>query len=466
MAIFQMRIVLAMAACLAAMAFSPLLATAAAQTGAISGEVVNQQDSPVANVVVTTSDTGGIAYSASTDAAGSFTLENLPAPASYVLTFTPPPGYTGSTFTTDAADGQNSDIGDITVQAQPGSIVGVVTDQNGVALYGMQVQVSAFDSTRTGPTGSYALTDLLPGSYPLTVMDGNDPLSEGTVTVAGATSTANVTLPAPDVPAGTGAKNVARDLSYLNAERAALGLPAGIVENPRWAVECAAHDRYLLENHLLAHPENPSLPGASPGGAWAGTSAILSDGTRWTKGRNPWENAPIHLNQLLSPSLSVIGIDDSHGYLCATTWPGMLRPAVTKDTIFTYPGNGTHGIPTSENADESPFVPGQFVGIPPGTTAGRELFVYLNQAGKVGQAPVTIQSAKLSSSAGRVQVRSVSTTTKVIGPYLAGGILFPVKPLTSGTRYTVSVAITDGTGKLSHSWSFTTAGKARRHHRH
>jgi hypothetical protein len=456
-----MRIVLALVVCLATMAFSPVLASADAQTGSITGDVVDQVDSPVANVAVTTTE-ADTTYTTSTDADGNFTLANLPA-GSYVLMFTPPPGYSATTFTTDVAEGQTSELGDITVQAQVGSIVGVVTDQHGVPLYGMQVQVSSYDTTTTGPTGGYTLTGLLPGSYPLTVIDGNDPLPEGTVTVAGDTSTANVTLPPPEVPAGTAARNAVRDLSYLNAERAALGLPAGIVENPRWSVECAAHDRYLLDNHLLQHPENPSQPGASPGGAWAGTSAVLSEGTPWTDRHNPWANAPIHLDQLLSPSLSVIGIDDSSGYVCATTWPGMLRPAVTEDTIFTYPGNRTHGVPTSENADETPFVPGQFVGIPRGRTAGRELFVYLNKAGVVGQAPVTILSARLSSSSGRSQVRWVSTTTSEIGPYLAGGILLPVKPLTSGTKYTVSVTIRDGAGKLSHTWSFTTSGKAPRH---
>jgi hypothetical protein len=460
----RMRIFMALAGCLAALAFSPVLATADAQTGAITGHIVNTMDSPVANVVVTTSDPSGTAYTATTDATGSFTLVNLPAPANYVLTFTAPAGYSAPNFPTATADGQTSDIGYITVNAQPGTIVGIVTDQNGVPLYGMPLSISAFDSTTTGPGGRYALTGVLPGTYTLTVKDGNDDLPEGSVTVAGAISTANVTLAQPAVPSGTAAQNTARDLSFLNSERAAVGLPAGIVANPRWATECAAHDRYMVDNHVLQHPENPAQPGASAGGAWAGLSAVLSEGAGWTKTRNPWENAPIHLDQLFSPSLSVIGIDASNGYVCATTWPGMLRPAVAEDTIFTYPGNGARGIPTSEVANENPFVPGQFVGIRPGANAGRELFVYLNKAGEVGQAPVTIKSAKLSSSSGAAAIRSVSTTTKGIGPYLAGGILLPVKPLTAGTKYTVSVTVVDGTGKLSSSWSFTTAGKAPRPH--
>ena len=91
----------------------------------------------------------------------------------------------------------------------------------------------------------------------------------------------------------------------------------------------------------------------------------------------------------------MIGIDDTAGLDCATTWPGMLRATVATDTILTYPGNGVRGVPPSENAQESPFVPGQFVGIPEGTTAGRELFVYLEKADEVGPASVKILDATL-----------------------------------------------------------------------
>ncbi len=178
----------------------------------------------------------------------------------------------------------------------------------------------------------------------------------------------------------------------------------------------------------------------------------------WTRGnRTPWWTAPIHLIQLFSPSLSVIGIDNTDGFQCATTWPGMLRTPVTRDTIFTYPGNGSRNVPPSENADESPFVPGQFVGIPLGRTAGRELFVYLNQAGATGQAYVRILHATLRRGRRPVAVRWVDNSTKTLGEYLSGGILLPLKPLRGRTRYTTTVTVKDGTGSLTDTWSFTTA---------
>jgi len=362
---------------------------------------------------------------------------------------------------------------DVPTGSSTGAISGVLTDQNGRPLDGIEVQAVSTELTcptgfvcglqaPSSPTGQYTIAGLVPGNYQVNALDGNRSITERVVPVtAGVTSAVNVRLPPPAVPAGTVARSAARDLSYLNAERASMGLPAGILLNTRWAIECAAHDAYERDNGVLQHPETPGQRGASPGGAWAGLNSVLAEYV-WTKRANPWENAPIHLIQLLSPSLSVIGIDDSGGHQCATTWPGLLRTPVLKDTVFTYPGDDSRGVPPSENAAESPFVPGQFVGIPDGTTAGRELFVYLNQAGEAGQAPVKILTARLSTRRGSVRIRWVDNSTPTLGPYLSGGILIPRLPLSPDTRYTAQVVIKDGLGKLSHGWSFTTAGAARR----
>jgi hypothetical protein len=440
--------------------FTAVPASAVAQTGSLTGHVYDQIDQPIANAVVSTSDAGGNPYSVTTDASGAFMLANLPAPANYNLHVAPPPGYTGTTVTTETYAGQTNAVGYLIVHTEQGVIEGVVTDQTGAPLYGIQVHVSTYQSSTTNSKGQYSIGDLYPGNYTVSVVDGNTTRAEGTVTVDGGTHTLNVSLPPPQVRAATVAHNSLRDLAYLNSERASDGLPAGILLNPRWSVECAAHDMYLRANGLLQHTENPAQRDASPGGAWAGESAILSEGTPWTKRRNPWENAPIHLDQLFSPSLSVVGIDDNNGYVSTTTWPGMLRSPPTTDTIYTYPGNKAKGIPASELAAESPFVPQQFVGIRPGRATGRELFVYLNRAHDVGQSPVTIVAAMLKGSNGGLQLRWVSTTTKSIGPYLAGAIIIPVKPLTADTKYTATVKVKDGKETLSHSWSFTTAGRA------
>jgi hypothetical protein len=257
------------------------------------------------------------------------------------------------------------------------------------------------------------------------------------------------------VPAGTTAHQSVPDLRRLNAERAADGLPAGLTLAPRWSAECAAHDDYERVNGVLTSTENPDSPGASVGGAWAGLNSDLAEG-RWTRSANPWENAPIHLLALLAPSLSVVGIDNSDGYQCATTYPGLVRAPTAADRIFTYPAAGAKGIAPSEQARESPFVPGQFVGIPSGRTAGRELFVYLNLAHQTGQAPVQVLSATLTAHGRAVALRWVDSQTPTVGRYLPGAILIPVRPLRPRTRYTASVSVQDRSATLSRRWSFTT----------
>ena len=279
--------------------------------------------------------------------------------------------------------------------------------------------------------------------------------------------TTNVTLTLPPstplaLPAGITAHNSERDLAYLNAERARWGLPAGLTLNAVWSQGCAAHDAYLADNNRLEHPEDSSLPGASPAGAWAGLHSILSGGG-WASGANPWEDAPIHLDQLYTPDLAVVGIDESHDRACTTTWPGIGSPQQPGGTIITYPGDGTSGLPPAERASESPFVPGKFVGVPEGKIAGRELFVYEERSECLSlfcTAPnaLEVESATLTGPSGPVEVRTVGGNTPEVGSYLTGAILIPVKPLAPNAVYTAEVTLAPY-GELPaehHRWSFRT----------
>jgi len=248
------------------------------------------------------------------------------------------------------------------------------------------------------------------------------------------------------------------DLALLNHERAAWGLPAVITENTTWSSDCAAHDNYeRLNGGALTHQEQPGNPGYTTGGAFAGENSILSEGSAWSPFDNTFENAPIHLIQLFTPSLAQVGIDDSSGYVCVTTWPGMTRQPLAQETVTTYPGDGTSGFPTSEDAEENPFVPGDFVGIPEGTTAGREIFVYLDEPGQTGPAQVTIDSASLTSASGALAIKWADNSTGTLGPYLTGGIIIPVQPLPEGVPIHASVTIAGANGPITHSWTFTTA---------
>jgi hypothetical protein len=276
----------------------------------------------------------------------------------------------------------------------------------------------------------------------------------------GQTTRINIQLQPNPIPGGISASNEQQDVAWLNAQRERWGLPGGISALPLWSNACAAHDAYLSRNHILEHPENPTLPGASPGGRWGGEHSILSEGGDWSASENPWYDAPIHLNQMLTPALSIAGLDDSHGYQCMTTWPGMRRKGVPKGTIYTFPGDGTAGLPPVELANESPTTPNKELGIP--EKAGRQLFLY-EEGASIGLAPLQVLAASLQDQAGnKVPVKWLDQESS-LGGFLTGAIIVPVEPLKPFTAYTATVRLAavrglDGTNlpEVTHTWSFTT----------
>ncbi len=306
------------------------------------------------------------------------------------------------------------------------------------------------------PSGSYTVTasaEREGGSQTQTVS-----VSDGRV------SRLAFSLPLPDPPEipgppGPPAQHEGELIAWLNQQRTKWGLPGGVINLPLWSQACAAHDAYGARNGILAHAEQANLPGHTAAGAWAGEHAVLAaESGAWGPDSNPWNDAPIHLNQMMTPDLLYTGLDDSHGYQCLTTWPGMLRPPDPPGTIYTYPGDGTSGIPPAEFAAESPKVPGEEVGVL--GLAGRELFVY--EQGQAFIRPPDVTSASLRSEHGPAEVRWVDGESG-IGNYLTGAILIPVEPLEPWTTYTATVSLGEAPGAgeeplppVSHSWSFTT----------
>lgn len=458
-------------ACALALGVAPATA-APGPTGSLTGHVTapstaGSRGVPVAGVAVTVTAVTGVTYSAATAADGFYEFDQLPAPASYAVTFTPAGGQpqTRSAIVVAAAGVATADA----MLDQPvATITGTVTTTHRRALPGTPVRLTPIPappcragsvcgpSTATAADGTYTLS-VASGRYTLGVEDAGRIVDVKAIdATAGQRSTANVHLAPAAVPAGAASAHTARDLQWLKGERARAGVPSGVVLNPRWAQECAAHNAYERANRVLSNSENPQATGASPGGAWAGLVSVLAQ-SRWTSARDPWQSAPIHLMQLLTPSLSVIGIDDSGGLQCATTYPGLLRTPVANDVVTSYPAAGARDVPPREIAREAPFVPGQFVGIRAGRPAGRELFVYLNEAGQTGQAQVKVLRASLSEAGRPVALRWVDNTTPTVGRYLTGAILIPVAPLRGRTTYRASVVVGDRSATLTHSWSFTTA---------
>ena len=448
----------------------PSSAVAVSGTGSLLGLVTAPRSpgagptAPVADLQVTATAASGIRYMTSTEANGWYDLERLPAGAYTVSTSLPG----AATVTTRAAvHAAGRTAVPIRLASPIATVTGVVRGAHEGRLPGIQLTLTAPGGNgcstapacgtelASGANGGYAV-NVPAGTYSLQASDaGASTAAQSVDARPGETAHVRVNLPAAPVPASTAVHHAGRDLRWLDAERAADGLPAGLTPSRRWSAECAAHDAYERLNGVLTPTEDPDSPGASTGGAWAGHDSDLAE-SRWRHSSSPWENAPIHLLALLAPSLKVVGIDDSGGYQCVTTYPGLVRAPTATDRIYTYPAAGATHVPPSERALESPFVPGQFVGIPSGRTAGRELFVYLDLAHQVGQASVHVLAARLTTGGHPVSLRHVDSTTPTVGRYLAGAILIPVKPLRHHSRYTASVKVQDRSGTLTRRWSFQT----------
>jgi hypothetical protein len=252
-------------------------------------------------------------------------------------------------------------------------------------------------------------------------------------------------------------------IALLNAQRAGNGLPATIVEDPRLTSDCAAHDHYMALNHKLTHFEQPGDPGYTVGGAYAGKNAVLSQGGNWDNG-NPYESAPLHLDQLLAPRLTSLGSADADGYSCTTTFPGWTGPDPATMTVYTYPGDRSTIYP-SEVAREQPWTPGQLAGIRQGQRTGPYLFVFVDAPGQspFGN-PATLSNATLDGPTGPVAIAVADGSTPVptggtLGPYLyPGGFIIPQGPLAPGTTYHAHVLVMFADVQTPHDWSFTTSG--------
>ncbi|MBS1864146.1 MAG: hypothetical protein JSS68_20830 [Actinobacteria bacterium] len=301
------------------------------------------------------------------------------------------------------------------------------------------------------PAGTYTLeVPISPLFTPLMDQSLSQPVSvaNGHVTKVG------LQLSPLALPAGTQAPMEAQLLSWLNAERVRWGLPGNIVGVPLWSQGCAAHDVYGADNNVLSHPESPLNPGFSAGGYWAGEHSVLAAAGKagWREDGNPWMDAPYHLEQVFTPWLERAGVDETRGYQCLTTVLGVDEgSSATPGTVWTFPGDGTVGLPPVEEAREIPKTPNEVLGLSPLT--GRQLIVW---EGGVDPGGIDVTSASLSSPSGSVAVQWVDKG-------FSGAIIVPVEPLKPFTTYTASVALApfegrhgEVVGAETHTWSFTT----------
>lgn len=266
-------------------------------------------------------------------------------------------------------------------------------------------------------------------------------------------------------PPAAGAASAQQTIAELNAQRTANGLPAGITEQPGWSAACAAHDRYMSLTHELVTTEDPNNPYFSLQGAFAAQNSVLIEQANWDNG-DPYDSAPLHLDQLLAPRLQRTGSADAYGFSCTVTHAGWLRPAPAALTVYTYPGPGTT-VPRQEVAQEEPWTPGDLVGIPQPATTGPYLIVFVDAPGTSPTGgPATLSEATLTGPSGPVQVRTADGLTSVpsgpsstLAPYISpGGFIIPMTPLQPATTYHAHVVVTFAGVQTAHDWAFTTEG--------
>lgn len=245
-------------------------------------------------------------------------------------------------------------------------------------------------------------------------------------------------------------------LDALNAQRAANGLPAGLTENPQWSANCDLHERYMSLNSYFGHDEDPAKPGYTAGGAEAGRSSVLTTGGWPSAARNPFEDAPIHLMQLLAPALSVTGFSQTGG--CVYTWPGYQRPVPAATQYFSYPGPGASGWPARQVTAEFPFTPAELLGLKNPTGPHVYLFTFGPERPKLAGATLRGPGGAA------VPVRFLPSVSggRADGYLPPGGIVIPASPLAAASDYVLAATWSAG-GGASHVQTvrFRTAGAAK-----
>ncbi|MDY7101879.1 MAG: CAP domain-containing protein [Actinomycetota bacterium] len=141
-------------------------------------------------------------------------------------------------------------------------------------------------------------------------------------------------------------------LGTVNAYRASAGL-APVEENATWSADALAHSRYLVDNDVVSHEEDPDLPGATLGGAIAGANGNVA-GTGAASRTDEafvelWMAGPFHAIGILRPDLESVGYgahrDDDAGDIRAAATLDVVRgidpDRAGTDEPVVWPGDGS-----------------------------------------------------------------------------------------------------------------------------
>ncbi|MDX6679965.1 MAG: hypothetical protein QOG94_4 [Solirubrobacteraceae bacterium] len=233
-------------------------------------------------------------------------------------------------------------------------------------------------------------------------------------------------------------------LRLLNLQRTANGIPGDVAEAAGLDEGCAKHAAYVgLNGGGLLGGEEPAKPGYSPEGdrqtlASSGVQLLSLDAT-WSDSTNPWLLAPIDLFRLFDPDVAVAGYADAAGLACLRVRGGRAAPQAPE--LYSVPGTGRAGVPTSEVNVQAPYAPQQLVDLPAGQATGPNILLFTR--GLRGSRPLTATAFSLTGPQGAVEARLVtegtSNATGNGGWFRGGGVLVPVAPLAPFASYVARV---------------------------
>ncbi len=161
-------------------------------------------------------------------------------------------------------------------------------------------------------------------------------------------------------------------IAKLNNLRGGMGL-SDVSLNLSLNEGALLHNKYMYQNNLLTHKQDPSNPFYDPVGASAGTKSILAGNVKsGTEALDLWLNSLYHRQYLLNPDLKDIGFNFQDGF--ATLNLGMNNDYnKSKITNYSYelepvvyPFDGQKDVPINFDTLESPNPVPEYLSLPTG----------------------------------------------------------------------------------------------------
>jgi hypothetical protein len=154
---------------------------------------------------------------------------------------------------------------------------------------------------------------------------------------------------------------------------------------------------------------------------------LSSDVLGWSATTSPWDNAPLHQQDMYNPLYTQAGDVNVEGQACLGVGSPLPEPSTPTFAAF-YSTTGPTDVPATETIyGEGPFAPQQLVGLPLGKPTGGQVILYAEgMSGEVRALSWTLSEADGTQVPDVEFVDDTRATAAGYAGYLAGvGILIP-----------------------------------------